>query len=928
MASLTRVLVALALVGCGSTTTATKPDGEQKPAGRELRHPSETRLADVVQLTYGANENAEAYWSFDGRHLIFQSNRAPHACDQIFRMPIDGSAEPSLLSTGKGRTTCSYFMPGDDRILYASTHLAGDACPPAPDHSQGYVWPLYPEYDIFVANADGSDPRQLTTAPGYDAEATVCGKDGSILFTSTRDGDLELYRMDADGGNVVRLTHDPGYDGGAFFSADCSKIVWRASRPTGDALADYQRLLAQNLVRPSALEIYVANADGSDQRQITYLGAASFAPFFSPDGSRVLFSSNYPDPRGREFDIWAVNVDGTNLERITYADGFDGFPMFSPDGHWLAFSSNRNNQEPGQTDVFVARWVADAQPAEAREPTAVDRVAADIAWLADDARGGRGLGSPGLAASADYLEARLKELGVEPAVDGGYRHAFDVAMTATQGETTAVALDGAPVAPDQLAVATASGSGEVAGVVVAAGYGITAPEHGIDDYKRVKAKGKIVVVRRFTPSGGAFADDKLQRKYSDLAYKAWNAREHGAVGLIVVDQPPPGAEATEEAPLPRLGINRHGDAGIPIVFVSRAAGAGLFKGRHKATLAVSIVVERAPAHNVVGVIRAGAADKLPGVVVIGAHYDHLGMGQEGSLAAAHGGEAPPEVHNGADDNASGTAALLEVARELVARRGELRRDVYVVAFSAEETGILGSSAFVRAPPPGLAMDQVVAMLNMDMVGRLRRNALSVLGGDSAAEWMELVTPVCAAARVACALDGDGYGPSDQTPFYAARVPVLHFFTGAHTEYHKPSDDAHTVNAAGAARIAHIVAGVGLAVAAREQPLTYKEAPAPEPAGDVRSYGASMGTIPDYSAAESHEGGVLLAGVRAGGPADKAGIVKGDRVVKIGSHEVRNIRDMMFALQKHKPGDTVPVVVVRDGKRVEVQLTFGKSTRVR
>jgi Tol biopolymer transport system component len=322
-----------------------------------LALPREVHLRDVVQLTRGQGENAEAYWSFSGDQLIFQSARDPFGCDQIFRMPADGSAPAELVSTGKGRTTCAYFLEGDQRILYASTHLGGDACPPVPDRSQGYVWPLYDTYDIFTARPDGSDLQQLTDTPGYDAEATVCATDGSILFTSTRDGDIDLYRMDADGQKVKRLTDTRGYDGGAFFSRDCSKIVWRASRPEGEALEDYRRLLAEKLVRPSKLELWVANADGSDARQVTHLGAATFAPYFHPSGRRILFSSNYGDPRGREFDIWAIDIDGTRLERITHAPGFDGFPMFSPDGTQLVFASNRGAKAEGETNVFIADWV-------------------------------------------------------------------------------------------------------------------------------------------------------------------------------------------------------------------------------------------------------------------------------------------------------------------------------------------------------------------------------------------------------------------------------------------------------------------------------------------------------------------------------------------------------------------------------------------
>lgn len=321
-----------------------------------LHNAKEKHLADVRQLTFGG-ENAEAYWSLDGKELSFQSTRPPYACDQIFRMLPSGEGVPVLVSTGTGRTTCAHFTGDNQRVIYASTHLSSEACPRVPDHSQGYVWPLYSEYELFSAKPDGSDLQRMTENDSYDAEATVCPVDGSIIFTSIRTGDLELFRMAADGSDLVQLTDTPGYDGGAFFSADCKKIVWRASRPEGEALDDYNRLLAQDLVRPGKLEIYVADADGSNAQQVTNLGVATFAPFFHPDGKRIIFSSNHRSESGREFDIWSVKVDGSDLERITYEEGFDGFPMFSPDGKTLAFSSNRNQGEPGETDVYVARWV-------------------------------------------------------------------------------------------------------------------------------------------------------------------------------------------------------------------------------------------------------------------------------------------------------------------------------------------------------------------------------------------------------------------------------------------------------------------------------------------------------------------------------------------------------------------------------------------
>ena len=329
---------------------------DEVAADDQLRDAREVHLADIRQMTFGG-ENAEAYWSPDGKELIFQSTRPGVPCDQIFRMPVDDPEALTMVSTGKGRTTCAYFTADNERILYSSTHAADEACPATPDMSQGYVWPIYDSYQLYSANLDGSDLVALTDTPAYDAEATVCSQDGSIIFTSTRNGDLDLYRMDADGSNVQQLTDTPGYDGGAFFSQDCSKIVWRASRPEGDALADYQRLLGQGLIRPGKLEIFVANADGSDVVQVTNLDGASFAPYFTPDGTRILFSTSHHDPQGREFDIFAIDVDGTDLEQITFAPGFDGFPMFSPDGKWLAFGSNRNQAQHGDTDVYVARWV-------------------------------------------------------------------------------------------------------------------------------------------------------------------------------------------------------------------------------------------------------------------------------------------------------------------------------------------------------------------------------------------------------------------------------------------------------------------------------------------------------------------------------------------------------------------------------------------
>jgi Tol biopolymer transport system component len=315
----------------------------------------EVRLRNIRQLTFGG-QNAEAYFSADGRQLILQRQESDSGCDQQFVVNVDGTGLRRV-SSGRGRTTCGYFYANDRRILYASTEHRGPACPPVPSRSQGYVWALY-DYDLYTSNPDGSDLRRLTTNPLYDAEATLSPDGQTIVFTSLRDGDIDVYTMSVDGSNLRRLTDELGYDGGPFFSHDGRRIVWRRSvLVTARDSADYRALVAQNLVRPSRMEVWVMDVDGSNKRQVTNLGGANFAPYFTPDDRRIIFASNHTNPRGRNFDLFLINVDGTGLERVTTHGDFDGFPMFSPDGLHLVFASNRNGKVPGETNIFIADWI-------------------------------------------------------------------------------------------------------------------------------------------------------------------------------------------------------------------------------------------------------------------------------------------------------------------------------------------------------------------------------------------------------------------------------------------------------------------------------------------------------------------------------------------------------------------------------------------
>lgn len=330
--------------------------GPTRALGSEQSRPEEKHLRNVRQLTF-AGQNAEAYWSPDGRSLIYQSTSGEAKCDQQFVLDVE-TGRAKRVSDGKGRTTCGFFYDGGERVLYATTGLAGAECPAPPDFSKGYVWAIHPGFDIVASATDGSDVKRLTDTPGYDAEATVSPDGNAIVFTSMRDGDLEIYTMNVDGANIRRLTNEPGYDGGAFFSPDGKSIVYRRDAPAGDeALAAYKERLAQDLYAPGGLEVWVMDRDGSNKRQVTRLGASSFAPYFHPDGKRIIFSTNHPDPKGRNFDLYMIGLDGTGLTPVTTDPTFDGFPMFSPDGKRLVFASNRNGKVRGETNIFVADWI-------------------------------------------------------------------------------------------------------------------------------------------------------------------------------------------------------------------------------------------------------------------------------------------------------------------------------------------------------------------------------------------------------------------------------------------------------------------------------------------------------------------------------------------------------------------------------------------
>ncbi|TGO03433.1 hypothetical protein PN36_06830 [Candidatus Thiomargarita nelsonii] len=697
-------------------------------ASEPVKDHREIHLQNVQQLTFGG-ENAEAYFSFDGTQLVFQATPRHQGCDQIFVMNVDGGAK-RLLSTGKGRTTCSFFYPDGQHILYASTHDGSVECPPPVDMSQGYVWALYPDYDIYKADMAGNIVQKLTDTPGYDAEAVLSPRGDKIVFTSTRSGDLELWSMDLAGANLKQLTNTPGYDGGAFFSPDGSKIVWRASRfdnnPQG--LADYQRLLKEDMIRPSQLEIFVMDVDGSNQQQVTHLGKASFGPYFHPSGEKIIFSSNVDAQR--EFDLYMINIDGSGLERITYTAQFDGFPMFSLDGKKLVWGSNRNNAFPRETNIFIADWVDDVReivPEVSHYHQSSEIKAEDlfhhVRFLADDRLRGRFPGSDGIEYAARYIADRFAE-------------------------------------------------------------------YGLDSYFQVF-------------------------EYKDELGKTINTR------------------------------------------------------------------------NVVGFL-PGKTDKT---IIIGAHYDHLGG-----------------VHNGADDNASGVAGVLELAQFFGSHPVE--HSLLFIAFSGEELGLIGSKYYVNHP-----LKEVVAMINMDMIGHLRENKLIIQGVGTSPVWEEIVDKVNESYSFVLAKQKEEPGTSDQRSFYEKQIAVLGFLTGAHDHYNRSTDDFWRLNYPGHEKIVKFVRDVVIDL--RADQVTFSALKVNKKRAKFK---VSLGVMPDYAFTSQ---GLRLDAVKVNRSAYNAGLQSGDIIIKLGAVQINDIYDYVAALGTFEVGDKVELVFLRDGLENSVEVLLVK-----
>ncbi|MBI4622168.1 MAG: M20/M25/M40 family metallo-hydrolase [Verrucomicrobia bacterium] len=943
-------------------------------------------LSHTRQLTFEGRRSGEGYFSPDGRALIFQSEREPNnPFYQIYLLDLE-TGDTRRVSPGTGKTTCAFFRPGTDEVLFGSTHkdpasLANQKAEyelRASGKERRYAWDYDEAMDIFSARRDGSRLRQLTTGRGYDAEAAYSPDGKLIVFCSLRSGYPpeqlspeqrkrletdpawfgEIYVMNADGSNPRRLTNTPGYDGGPFFSPDGQRIIWRRFDESG-AIAD----------------IYIMKLDGSDVRRLTHFGAMSWAPYFHPSGSYVIFAANKLG--FSNFELYLVDAGGTHEPvRVTHTDGFDGLPVFSPDGNRLAWTSTRSADKASQ--LFLADWNHDAAlaavtaspaatppakttgnerrlyPAAPPAPAiAAGDLYSHVDRLASDALEGRLSGSTGSGQAADYIAAQLAAAGLKPFADNGtFFQSFEfnagVKVVVAENRLRLVRTDGgaAPLSfePEtDFRPLSFTENGGVEGEVVFAGYGLSVPGRsgeGYDSFAGLDVKDKIVLVLRYVPEGVEPKRRAELNRYAGLRYKAMIARSHGAKALLVVTGPN-SPSAGQLAPL-TMDSTLVG-SGIVAASISGKVTDALLAGTGKdlKTLQTALDAENPHAadvrftvpnlkleltakverirktdRNVIALLPPGtkAAGTSIEYVIIGAHYDHVGRGETGGFGIK--GEEG-QIHNGADDNASGVAAVLELAAALAQDRqqkpDDFTRGVIFAFWSGEELGLIGSSYFVEKPV--VPLPNIDAYVNFDMVGRLRDNKLTLQGIGSSLAWKRLIEKRNVAAGFNLVLQDDPYLPTDTTPFYPKNVPVLAFFTGSHENYHRPADDTDTLNYDGLERVTKFARTIALDLVKEPQRLDYAKVERAAGSGSSReTLRAYLGTIPDYA---SELAGVKLTGTRGGSPADKAGLKAGDIIVEFAGQKIANIYDYTYALDAVKIGQPVKVVVTRDGQRVEV-----------
>ena len=924
----------------------------------EKRH-----IHNARQLIYEGKRSGEGYFSKSGKQLIFQSEReVDNPFYQIYMLDFQ-TGDIHRVSPGYGKTTCAYFdWSSNNKVLYSSTHLDPKAKEKqqvemdfrASGKTRRYSWDYDPKMKIFSSARDGSMITQLTDSNGYDAEASYSPDGSKIVFCSLRDGYSrnlskeeeklleidpayfgEIYIMDADGSNQRRLTNVPGYDGGPFFSPDGSKIVWRRFREDG-----------------LTAEIYTMDTDGARQVQLTSFESMSWAPYFHPSNAYIIFASN---KHGFDnFELFLVDMEGTKEPvRVTYTAGFDGLPVFSPDGDHISWTSTRTGNKKSQ--IFYAEWDHEAALASLlsaplrneieKDPEFQGQISAGeikmkVAYLASDELQGRMTGSQGSKDAAQYIGNHFKQLGLSPvgseqdytqefpfisSVEVNQSGTFLKNMNRKKSKSWRLYEDFAPM--------PFSMNGEFEGELVFAGYGIKTPDKSninYNSYANVDVQGKAVVVFFDVPPH--FNDDEKKEllRYANPRYKALMARELGAKAIVFISPRKTQFSGVSKGDVP-------GNAGIISIKARVNWLDNLLKPKEidftqlvkqyenynphsenefefndqQLALKVNLSKVESSDQNVIGLLESTKPSNE--YILIGGHYDHLGRGESGSLS---NNPERSEIHNGADDNASGTAAVIELAEYFVQLKKDkpesITKNLVFVLWSGEELGLIGSNYYTDHP--AVSLKNTTAYLNFDMVGMLNDNRLILQGLGSSPSWRRIVEKKNILAGFNLILQDDPYVPTDAMSIYQGGVPILCFFTGIHDHYHKPSDDVERLNYDGIERITQFSANI-IRELMQTDVLEYTEVELNQNSAiSSRGFSIYLGTIPDYVAEVE---GVKLSGVRPGGPADKAGIKANDIIISLAAKDIKNIYDYTYILGDLKANEAVDMIVVREGEKMVI-----------
>ena len=946
-------------------------------------------LTHKRQLIFEGKRSGEGYFSADGNALVFQSEReADNPFYQIYFLDLT-TGDSHRVSPGHGKTTCAFLRPGTKEILFGSTHHDVEAKSKQKAEidfrnsgkSRRYSWDYDETMDIFVSDSKGRNLRQLTSATGYDAEGSYSPDGKKIVFCSLRDAFPlnklskkdhqtylinpahfgEIYLMDADGSNQKRLTTTPGYDGGPFFSPDGKRIIWRRFDLKGETA-----------------DVYTMKLDGSDVRRLTDFKAMSWAPYFHPSGKYAIFTCN---KHGfGNFELFIVDANGTkDPVRITQTDGFDGLPVFTPDGKKLCWTSNRTSDKKSQ--LFIAKWnheaalqaLGEAAPRAAAQqtdsikrsstqdkfsPAITERdLRAEVGYLADDRLEGRLTGTKGSQLAATYVADHFTHSKLSP-IKGAksFQHAFafnsGVEVVDDRNSLnleTAYYPGGKYELNKDFRPLSFTANGEVEGEVVFAGYGLTMPGAQMeeyDSYAGLNVSNKIVLVLRYVPEDVDSKRRQALNRYAGLRYKALIARNHGAKAILVVtgpNSPNAGklASLTYETGTSSSGIiaaSISGDVAQKFFTVAHKdlakiqreldrenphAETGFAIPRLKVRIGTRVKHVKKADHNVVGIIPPHGTDEY---VMVGAHYDHLGRGETGGFARK---DEEGKIHSGADDNASGTAALLELAHHTAnqianssQQHAQPRRGVIFAAWSGEEMGLMGSASFAKDAL--IPHTNIVAYLNFDMIGRLRDNKLMLQGVGSSSVWKKLIEKRNVVSGFNLTLQSDPYLPTDTTSFYPKGIPVLAFFTGSHDEYHRPADKADTINYEGLERVTRFAQLILRDLISAKQRPDYIKVTKQDKGGNRDGLRAYLGTIPDYAGGDIK--GVKISGTRAGAPAAKAGMKGEDIIVQFNGQKIENIYDYTYAIDAVKIGKPVKVVVERGKKKVTLTITPKPANR--